>query len=546
MEKLKLNRKLLEEIEDTVSFNTRGLYNSMQFVLRLRPDIYAKLENIPNGIVNSSEIDFETLQAYSTYFHETIHWWQHIGSVTGLIFGLSYPVQVHINHQLLKDYLQFTGKKKSIITYNKLFAKEEHPQDREFQTINQILNNFYDIEHFKILVATPKEVRSVINNPLFECMGHSFHITYSSFISILAGTFDRELKILPNALLWDKEFGRLRKSETEGYYYGSDISLSPIGLKDIFEGQAMFSQIQYLYFATGGKLDWKDFEDLGMLHGVYSTAFEAFLKMTHSEKPERVDDPLVALFLLVCDIAINPMDGFPFDILHFESFIVSVDPGIRFIALCNIIANQHPELKQSIKYYSSDEYKEIAKVICSSMACYSPSEGSERICHWVQEHPSLIKLMEEEKHFTFSKENLPIKVIFSKFVRFQKDKNDNPALFCWPGFHCAGAHVTEEAVKYFGDHQSLFLGKPDGDIYPRILLDKNQDSVYETFNDFYSWIMLYDLCRQWIIRDGEFNYFYFWMTSKYSMNELEKFARKRFESVFGVDPKDFTVVPNHS
>ena len=37
-------------------------------------------------------IGFEGFRAYSTYVHETIHWWQHVGTTTGLYRGR--PVDV--------------------------------------------------------------------------------------------------------------------------------------------------------------------------------------------------------------------------------------------------------------------------------------------------------------------------------------------------------------------------------------------------------------------------------------------------------------------
>ena len=62
--------------------NARGLYNPFQFVLRLSPQVHRRLEALPNGMVAMSGIDFEGLQAFSTYLHETIHWWQHAGGET--------------------------------------------------------------------------------------------------------------------------------------------------------------------------------------------------------------------------------------------------------------------------------------------------------------------------------------------------------------------------------------------------------------------------------------------------------------------------------
>ena len=80
--------------------------------------------------------------------------------------------------------------------------------------------------------------------------------------------------------------------------------------------------------------DTRDFEEMGLLHGVYIEAFDFFLKTTGIEKPNNLLHPSVGLFLLVCDLSINPTNGFPLDIYDFENFIHKNDPGQRFLTLC--------------------------------------------------------------------------------------------------------------------------------------------------------------------------------------------------------------------
>jgi hypothetical protein len=70
-----------------------GLYNTFQFVLRLSPAVHRKLSSMPSGIVNSSMVDLEGVEAFSTYLHETVHWWQHVGSTYGLLMSMIYPSQ---------------------------------------------------------------------------------------------------------------------------------------------------------------------------------------------------------------------------------------------------------------------------------------------------------------------------------------------------------------------------------------------------------------------------------------------------------------------
>ena len=97
-----------------------------------------------------------------------------------------------------------------------------------------------------------------------------------------------------------------------------------------------------------------------MLDGVYIRAFEHFLKQTESDWPERVDYPLVSLFLLVCDLAINPGSGFPVTVApNFATFIDDVNPGTRFTIFCSFIAKKFPATKGAIRRNSREEYAEI-------------------------------------------------------------------------------------------------------------------------------------------------------------------------------------------
>lgn len=93
----------------------------------------------------------------------------------------------------------------------------------------------------------------------------------------------------------------------------------PMGAHEIFEGQARFSQLQYLYFALGSKLQWDDVRSMGMLEGIYAKAFDEFLNLTELGWPASIGHPLVALLMLVCDIAINPGAGFPMPLKHFAN-----------------------------------------------------------------------------------------------------------------------------------------------------------------------------------------------------------------------------------
>ena len=60
--------------------NARGMYESRRFALRLNPRIHSLVNTVvEKSATGQTKFSSEEIQAYSTYLHETIHWWQHKG-----------------------------------------------------------------------------------------------------------------------------------------------------------------------------------------------------------------------------------------------------------------------------------------------------------------------------------------------------------------------------------------------------------------------------------------------------------------------------------
>ena len=93
------------------SASVRGLYNPLHFVVRLNQHLSDILQSGPSGLFKTGELDFSHWDAFSTYLHETIHWWQHIGSTTGLMLSLTYPAESHVNRDHLLAILNDVGGK---------------------------------------------------------------------------------------------------------------------------------------------------------------------------------------------------------------------------------------------------------------------------------------------------------------------------------------------------------------------------------------------------------------------------------------------------
>ncbi|BFI94519.1 MAG: hypothetical protein RSP_00290 [Rhodanobacter sp.] len=492
------------------------------------------------------QLSEEQLLAFSTYLHENIHWWQHVGSITGLFLSLIYPTQSHLNHKYLLEILSDLGPVKSVRDYNLLNAKPHCEETKLDRNINVALNNWHDIEFYRWLVIDPKSIKEKINDPYFECVGHSYDVAIGAVLWLLSSTIDPDLEIFPDPRAWEARAQRLRDAKVTGFYYGSPIHLPLIGAKEIFEGQARFSQLQYLYLSSGRTISWDDFDKAGMFTAVYVEAFQYFLDLTGQERPSELDDPVVGLFLVVCDISINPAECFIDGLVDFKRLVEVHDPGFRFIQLCLTIKDEVSSFRSCITDYSATEYWKVSDLLCSVAGFTSPRTLLQTVASWPSKLQSIAKLLDEDKTFSFAPGNLPVRVFLARFIRFQIDKLATPEFFCWPGMWMTtgrkGGITPEGALSLFEEHRALFVDKEDGDIYPRTFIDRNEVAVQETFDTFYSWVAVYELARQWLVGTGEFDFNFCWLTSKYSQSEMEEWASGRFKEAFGISTTEFKVV----
>jgi hypothetical protein len=504
---LKLDSRFLSRVGDlkategtfNATLDTHGRYNTFQYVLRLSPAIHRKLAEIGSGIHSSRDAKQTGAQAFSTFLHETVHWWQHVGSTYGLMVSLSYPAQAHANYDGLKELLRQAGFKKSVRKFIELL-----PGPGGVGTVqglaNRIVNNHFDLAAFRNLTLNQSSARAIVQNPFFECVGHSHEMTYGNNLLVLAATVDRDFHVFQHPREWEMPFQALRETKEAGYYYGSPVGLWPLGAHEIFEGQACFCQLQYLTFASGGRLGWDDFRALGMLHGIYEKAFQIFLQQSELPWPTSVDHPVVALFLLICDMAINPGAGFPHPLMaHFSSFITDTDPGTRFTMLSAIVRLKCPSTATAVRSYSRAEYEAVSNQLATALLIDAPLAIAATCNGWSR--GPFKALMKEQELFDFGAGNFPVRVLFSHFLAFMQDKLRVPEFFCWPGAWMAGDRVDESAQLLFERHGALFVDKEDDDgIFPRLHADKDAALVQKTFDTFYASTLTYDLTDQWISR----------------------------------------------
>jgi hypothetical protein len=525
------------------NLNVHGMYETMRFILRLSPRNHELLEMVPMDGIVLTDLPPEAVQAFSTYLHETVHWWQHVGSTSGLVFSLSYLAQCHSSLGELRAVLATIGKKKSLKSYTDDVLRREGPSAQaKLAAANVAVNNALDVEYYKYYAYSPHaNISWMFEEPHFESVGHGYFIAYSHLLGMLSDVIDPDNVIVPDAD-WSTEILRLREEQVEGYYWRSPVRLPAVGLQAIYEGQARFTQLNFLDGARDLPLSCSQWKDAGYLSGIYSEAFEAFLGLSESQWPETLEDPLVALFLLICDLAINPTRGFPLAIEVFEDLIRDVDVGVRFTLLCQAAA-QLPHLKNRITEYSKEEYISVSEELTTLVGYDHPIAALSTVNQWFEYAPGLSKLMEQYEAFNYDLTNFPIRVFVSHFVAFCQDRLEHPEFFCWAGTYMSGQRSLSNWQALWLRHLSLFSDRGDKHgVFPREQPGRSEEAVMATFKQFFGTLPLYDLTRQWILQDGPFTFNFEWMVENPATFLSEASANHVFKQVYGVTLDEFEII----
>jgi hypothetical protein len=525
-------------------FNARGLYDPLRFVVRLRPDIHRRLEGVESGVRSPRELSDEFLFDYSTYFHETVHWSQHIGSTSGLLLSFMYPAQMHLNRRSLAEFTQVPYNVKPLAKLAEIWAHMKangSPPDRLNPQLNRILNNWHDMESFRWLLTNPNKASEVSDDEYFFSSGHCFRIGVGSFLWLLAATFDPDQTCVPDPRPWEPEFEQLAKAGTVGFVKGTTLPQPPLGALEIFEGQARFSQMQFLRQSTRKYRTWDDFEKAGMFRDVYTSAFKFFCTALQETIPSDPTDPLVAMFLLVCDLAMNPAEFLLLPAKPIQEIERTIHPGHRFVAACETLKRLGPSFYKSITGFTKAEYEVGVARLCAENGWASPLDIAEEMARWSATQPSIAQIREEAQSLTFQPMNMPVRLFFGKFLLYHEMKRTHPEVLCWPGFWAAGNDRVDSLTPLFEELYPVFIDTAEGEVKARAIEGKSSAALAQLMNNFFSWISLYDLTRQWIMVDADFDFDLTWLTLQYSSEDQERFSSSIFKNVHGIEPR--SIIP---
>lgn len=519
-------------------YNERGLYHSAQFVLRLSPVVHGLVDSITSK-TEGQEITYEEISAYATFIHENVHWWQHVGSTVGLILSLGYPAQTHESIKSLLHLAKSREVSKSIRSWSERGFTPGNGLDDDIKHANIVINNAKDFEFFRALVIQPENIREILGDPYFLSVDHSFSMAYQLVVGLLKATFDPEGNYLPGIDSWNEGFTELANEKSGEVNREKTVALYQITGLDILEGQARLIQLQFLCLSHASSPNFGEAAQDGYLKGVYGKAFEYFLSKVGCECPVSVEDPLIAIFLLICDISLNSGVGLPFEIVDFDRFIYDADPKYRFVMLCGAAAFELESLSEIIMGYTREEYIEAARVLTSLCDYNHPLEISEQIADWALTQENIVQLLSEREEFKFARENMLVRVVFSSFVAFNVDKFKEPQFFCWAGYHLAKSSDREKDKQLWLKNLSLFTDKEDDNgIFVRDFPGKSPEIIHETYSQFYASCITYDMTRQWTFSDRPFNYDYSWLTEQHAPADMKKEVKRIFKELYGIGPDD--------
>lgn len=526
-----------DNTDNMVFNNALGTYNTEDFTIRLAYYIHEKLENLESGVINHKNIDTETLIAYSTFLHETIHWRQHIGSTSGFILSMLSPVRFLTMQSFLKIILSEIGLQKPLIKYYLDNVTTDTPEDILFQNLNNVLNNYHDLKYYKNLVIEPKIISN--NEDFLLSYGHSTAYTYINIFDALSSFFTED----KNIEIKTEKLKILIKNQTDSEHHEFNAFkeqnrvVPPLGLKQIFEGQARFIQLQFLYFSNRTLFDMEYFNEKGLLSGVYGVAFEQYLQIIEKKCPPSFNDPLIAIFLLICDLAINPGVAFPMDVGHEDSFFFEAIPGIRFFDLCHSAKDLlEKDSNFTVNHYSKEEYIYISNALCKELLYSSPDEILNNVLSWPKTYSKINDIKNEEYDYSFKDEMLPIRFLLSKFFVFCEDKSKNPEFFCWTGACSTGKNIKDKYLELTEKHKAPFINQKDLDVYTSSHKNISTDRLKVVHENFHVLNILSNIVMQWVEESGDFKHdFMNELTYKHDSDELSELLCEIFKNHFNYD-----------
>jgi hypothetical protein len=200
------------------------------------------------------------------------------------------------------------------------------------------------------------------------------------------------------------------------------------------------------------------------------------------------------------------------------------------------------DISDAVRKYSKQEYLELSSLLLDECGFRHPSEGWIEVERWIREIPEIEVLMQEHAKFAFTEENMVLRVMLSHFISFVSDKGEHPEVFCWPGHWKSSELNFDNTKSLWLKHLSLFSDREDnGGIFIRRFPGKDSKDLSQTLDTFFGYNLIYDLSRQWVLKDGDFVFDFGWLATTNDKDQWKKWAGDVFSKQYGVTLSDINV-----
>lgn len=517
--------------------NINGIYDPLNCIIEVKKEYSSLLKS------DIADLSYEKMLAAGTFLHESIHWWQVAGSTIGFILGSAYTAQTIVSINEFKAITNIKNCKKPL--FKTLKDNSDILSEKEQDKLNIIFNNWHDLEMAINLLNNPLDAKEYILPGVFENLGYTFRIMYSSVYGLIKSTFNGQDSINFNHPEWVKYYESKEEKKILNYYYGSDLAMPPIGAAQLYEGQARLSELQY--YSEYISDDFGYWNSQGYLSDIYIYAWDMFLRLTDLKQPKSVCSPEVFLFLLVVDIALNPEYPYPSFLPGKDNFdlITELHPGFRFTRLCRVV-KQNQKILDKLQVINNKSYNTITEFLYKKTGFKAPNAIAE-VIYKIYENSDLFLEMENNYiNNKFSEINLPIRILYSRHLKLMKAKKLYPEFFAWPGYYLTQrvkkSLKVEDMQVLIDDHRAPFIYNHDtnavGYMYP---LSTTYDESFAITTHYFNYQMFNDLLRQWIVKDGPFQYNFAWIDNKYSVDDYKKMLSKIFEYQLNININDIEI-----
>lgn len=247
------------------TLKAEGLYQTNHFVLRLSPRNHQLVDEVTSSDFETRNATPDALRAYAVYLHETIHWWQHVGSTSGLVYSLVYPAQTYSTLAQVRRVFQSIGPVKSVRQWAEDAQRNGTPAtDQTLQLANIVVNNALDVDFYRQITSSPLSLERIYQDPYFESVGHCYFVAYGQILGLIGEAVGEDAKHFPSGDHWDAEYERVRSAQHFGFYLGSPMLRPIVGIYALYEGQARFSQLQFLTGAGVEPMAISELKDRGI------------------------------------------------------------------------------------------------------------------------------------------------------------------------------------------------------------------------------------------------------------------------------------------